>query len=126
MMDYLAGMGGSRGRTTRFATRSRRCCRAHDLDHRVRLAASAFLADQTCIHGEVVPYKVLLDGFTFDGRRVPLLGPQGIFKPAVLPELPLSITTAPVVEGKARPYEDEVDRDGLIIYRYRGADLGSP
>ena len=95
---------------------------ASDLDHRVRLAAFAFLTDQTRIHGEVVPYKVLHDGFIFDGRRVPLLGPQGIFKPAVLPDMPISITTAPVVEGKERPYEDEVDRDGLIIYRYRGTD----
>jgi putative restriction endonuclease len=50
-----------------------------------------------------------------------LLGPQGIFKPAVL-DLPLSITTAPIVEGKARPYEDEVGDDGFLLYRYRGTD----
>jgi hypothetical protein len=81
-----------------------------DLDHRVRLAAFAFLSDQTRLRGEVLPYALLHEGFTLDGHRVPLLGPQGIFKPAVLPEIPLSITTAPVVEGKARPYEDEVDR----------------
>jgi putative restriction endonuclease len=93
-----------------------------DLDHRVRLAGFAFLAERTRLHGEVLPYATLQQGFVFDGRRVPLLGPQGIFKPAVLPEMPLSITTAPVIEGKARPYEDEVDRDGLITYRYRGTD----
>ena len=34
--------------------------------------------------------------------------------------MPLSITTAPVVEGKQRPYEDEVGPDGFLIYRYRG------
>jgi hypothetical protein len=28
---------------------------------------------------------VLAQGFDFDGRRVPLLGPEGIFKPAILP-----------------------------------------
>lgn len=95
---------------------------AGDLDHRVRLEAFAFLAEKVRLHGEVLPYAILQQGFTFDGRRVPLLGPQGIFKPAVLPDMPLSITTAPVVEGKARPYEDEVDRDGFIVYRYRGTD----
>ncbi len=36
--------------------------------------------------------------------------------------MPLSITTVPVIEGQARPYEDEVGRDGLILYRYRGTD----
>jgi putative restriction endonuclease len=39
-----------------------------------------------------------------------------------LPEIPLSITTAPVVEGKPRPYDDELDYDGMIRYRYRGTD----
>jgi putative restriction endonuclease len=53
---------------------------------------------------------------------VPLVGPQGIFKPAILPEFPLSLTTAPVVEGKDRPYDDEWTTDGLIKYRYRGDD----
>ncbi|MHB8332189.1 MAG: HNH endonuclease, partial [Candidatus Dormibacteria bacterium] len=55
------------------------------------------------------------------GQRVPLMGPQGIFKPAVL-EFPLSITTVPVVAGKARPYQDELGGDGLLQYRYRGVD----
>jgi putative restriction endonuclease len=92
------------------------------LDQRVRLAAFAFLKDQTRSHGDVLPYVVLQQGFTFEDLRVPLLGPQGIFKPAVLPELPLSITTAPVVDGKARPYDDEVESDGIIKYRYRGTN----
>jgi len=74
------------------------------------------------MHGEVVPRSVLARGFDFDGRRVPLIGPQGIFKPAILPEMPLSITTVPVVEGRERPYEDEVGSDGLLRYRYRGTD----
>lgn len=52
----------------------------------------------------------------WDGVRVPLLGPQGIFKPKVL-DLPLSITTAP--DG---PYDDAFSSDGLLRYRYRGSD----
>jgi putative restriction endonuclease len=36
--------------------------------------------------------------------------------------LPLSITTAPILPGKERPYEDEIGADDLILYRYRGVD----
>lgn len=90
-------------------------------DREVRSAAFAFLAHQRRLHGEVLSWEVLSNGFQFAGQRVPLIGPQGIFKPAVM-ELPFSITTAPVVPGKERPYEDEVGADGLLVYRYRGTD----
>ena len=93
-----------------------------DLDRQVRIAAFAFLAEQTRLRGEILPRNVLAAGFEFQGSRVPLMGPQGIFKPAILPELPLTMTTVPVVEGKRRPYEDEISADGLIRYRYRGTD----
>jgi phage/plasmid-associated DNA primase len=55
-----------------------------DLDHSVRLAAFAFLERLQQTHGETLPYAPLLAGFEFEGRRVPLLAPQGIFKPAIL------------------------------------------
>jgi hypothetical protein len=45
------------------------------------------------------------------------LGPQGIFKPAIL-DLPLSIRTTAPVEGKPRPFEDEFAPGGLLNYRY--------
>ena len=92
-----------------------------DLDSRVRLAAFQFLAEQVILHPDTLPYDVLQRGFDFEGRRVPVIGPQGIFKPAILPDMPLSIYTAPVVEGRPRPYEDEV-RSDVILYRYRGTD----
>lgn len=53
---------------------------------------------------------------------MPLLGPQGIFKPAILAEMPLSIMTKAVVEGEARPYDDALGADGFLRYRYRGMD----
>ena len=93
-----------------------------DVDPRVRLAAFAFLTEQSRLHQEVLPRRLLEQGFVFEGRRVPLVGPQGIFKPAVLRDLPLTITTSPVIEGRSCPYEDEVDNQGLIRYRYRGTD----
>jgi len=51
-------------------------------------------------------------GFTFEGTRVPLVGPQRIFKLRILSEMPLSITTVPVVAGRARPYDDGLDYEG--------------
>jgi putative restriction endonuclease len=90
-------------------------------DARVRAAAFEWLSQQVVTHGDVLPRKVLADGFTLDGKRVPLLGPQGIFKPQVLREAPLSITTSP--EG---PYDDSFGADNLLRYRYRGSDRNHP
>lgn len=88
-----------------------------DIDSQVRLAAFDWLTGQVKIHGDVLPREILSRGFDFEGQRVPLLGPQGIFKPKILPEIPLSITTAP-----SRPYDDRFDDEGLLQYRYRGTD----
>ncbi len=94
----------------------------HDLDARIRLAAFQFLATQTQLHGDTLPRTLLEAGFDYDGRRVPLIGPQGIFKPAILESIPISITTVPVIEGQERPYDDEVGPDGSLRYKYRGTD----
>lgn len=94
-----------------------------DIDTAVRLRAFSFLEELCRLHPlGIIPRSALEAGFEFEGRRVPLVGPQGIFKPAVLSDIPLSITTAPVVEGKPRPYDDQVSREGVIRYRYHGRD----
>jgi putative restriction endonuclease len=59
----------------------------HDLDQRVRLAAFKWLEEQVRIHGDVLPRSILSEGFEFENQRVPLVGPQGIFKPKLLPQL---------------------------------------
>lgn len=89
-----------------------------ELDRRVRLAAFQWLRAQMDVHGEVLPRSVLAQGFDFDGRRVPLLGPQGIFKPASC-EVPLSITTIP---GQ---YPDAMG-GATLAYAYRGTDPAHP
>ena len=96
--------------------------RAEDRDAAIRLEAFAFLRGVARVHGDLLPRAVLQAGFPFEGQRVPLVGPQGIFKPAAIPELPLSITTAPPVEGRPRPYDDEFGYSGRLTYRYRGTD----
>ena len=91
------------------------------LDQAIRSAAFQFLAEQTRLHGDVLPRDLLAAGFMYQSERIPLLGPQGIFKPRLL-AIPLSITTVPVVEGRERPYADELSPDNLLTYRYRGTD----
>src|SRR5882724_8546866 len=96
-----------------------------DLDAVVRLRAFAFLTDQRRRFGEAsIPRSVLERGFDFEGVRVPLIGPQGIFKPAILPEVPLTINTAPPAQRKERPYDDGFIDGGFLRYRYRGTDPG--
>lgn len=90
-----------------------------NLDQQVRLKAFDLLKTLHSVHGDNIPRALLERGFSFEGHKVPLIGPQGIFKPAVLPEIPISITTAPIVEGRPRPYDDSTS-DGFISYKYRG------
>ena len=97
-----------------------------DQDLKVRTAAFQFLDQQVRTIGEVLPLSVLRAGFQLDGRRVPLMnGIQGIFKPAVLTDMPLSITTTPVDEGEQRPYDDLMTPAGLL-YKYRGTEPHHP
>jgi putative restriction endonuclease len=77
--------------------------------------------DQLSGHGEEAVTWAALSGFSFEGKRIPLVGPQGIFKPASL-DLPISILTAYRAPGKERPYEDGEDDNGFVLYRYRGTD----
>lgn len=95
---------------------------ANDRNMLIRLRAFQFLDSLKGSAGEALPREALERGFDYEGIRVPLLGPQGIFKPAELTDAPLSITTSPIVEGKRRPYEDSEGADGLIRYKYRGTD----
>ncbi len=87
-----------------------------DIDLQIRLAAFTWLSEQVNLHGDVLSRTLLQQGFEFQGQRIPLVAPQGIFKPQIL-DLPLSITTAP--KG---PYDDYFGKDDFLIYRYRGTD----
>lgn len=86
-------------------------------EHRIRIKAFDWLSKQVEVHGDVLPRQILAEGFEFESNRVPLLGPQGIFKPRVFQKIPISITTT--ISG---PYDDSFDQDGLLQYKYRGTD----
>lgn len=86
-------------------------------DALVRRTVFDWLERQTSVHGDVLPWALLLRGAEWEGQRVPLVSMQGIFKPKVLAEVPLSLRTAS--DG---PYEDSFADDHRLLYRYRGTD----
>lgn len=59
----------------------------------IGLAAFKWLNEQMHIHGDVLPRRLLEQGFDFNGQRITLVGPQGIWKPKVFEQIPISITT---------------------------------
>lgn len=86
-------------------------------DQEIRLAAFDWLTEQVDVHGDVLPRRLLEQGFILDGERVTLVGPQGIWKPRVMPELPLSIATT-----TGGPYLDSFSYNDLLLYSYRETD----
>lgn len=77
--------------------------------------------DRMSRHGEIAVRWADLTAFRVGGTRIRLVSQQGIFKPAAL-GLPISIRTTYRPLDEDRPYEDEVDDNGYLIYRYRGTD----
>lgn len=82
----------------------------------IRLTAFEWLSKQSLIYNDVIPRETLQQGFEFNNQRIPLISPQGIFKPKAM-QFPLSITTSP-----ESPYDDKMDESGILKYRYRGTD----
>lgn len=104
------------GPTLHQAISSPKIAPMNELDELLRLRCFEWLREQVTIHGDVLPRTLLSRGFEFEGEQIPLIAPQGIFKPRYL-DLPLTITTAP--KG---PYEDSFSPDGFLLYKYRGTD----
>lgn len=97
-------------------------CIIMDWEQRARMAVFDRLAELVDQRGDdVLPRPVLDVGVEFDGQRIRLLGPQGIFKPRQF-TMPLSITTVPPVPGKEPPYPDHAEGE-ILHYSYRGNDL---
>ena len=82
-------------------------------DAQVRTATFEWLASQSSEFDDLLPYALLRRGFEFRGKRIHVIGPQGIFKPASL-SVPLSITTS-----TTGGYQDEFGDHGLLRYSYR-------
>ena len=61
--------------------------------------------------------------FTFRGSTQRLVGTQtGIWRIKGVSDAAISILTAYVPDGLARPYDDTVGTDGMLRYKFRGTD----
>lgn len=90
-------------------------------DLQIRLFAFDWLKQQTEINGDILPRKLLTDGFSLSGLKYSLVGPQGIWKPKSM-IFPLSITS--LLGGR---YIDTIDEKYEIFeYKYRGTDPSHP
>jgi putative restriction endonuclease len=87
------------------------------MEDQIRLAAFNWLKTQAEIYGEVFPRNILEAGFDFQGQRITMVGPAGIWKPKQFNVIPISITT--ILNG---PYSDVISEDGFLSYKYRGTD----
>ncbi len=79
-----------------------------DLDSRMRVAAFERVKALSAIYNHL-PAEEIRKGFTYEGRRIPLVNPQrGIFKPKEMKFL-LSIKTVFPRPGGKIWYEDQID-----------------
>ena len=82
----------------------------------IRMQVFEWLKERIVLKGDVLTRKELESECVLDGEVIPLLGPQGIFKPKVIQYFPISITTS-----ANSPYKDSF-RGNTLSYKYRGID----
>jgi len=85
-------------------------------DTKVRTRAFQWLDEVSTPFEDVLPWAILKQSFNIDGKRVPLVAPNGIFIPKGC-IYPLSILS--VLDG---PYPDRFEDNHHFSYRYRGQD----
>lgn len=88
----------------------------------IRARAFVFLRNAVERYGDVLPWQVLTREFSYEGTAIPLIGVSGIWKPRVFSKVPFSITTTHDSPGRQAPYDDALDAQGRLSYRYRGSD----
>lgn len=85
----------------------------------IRIAAFLWIRDRETRNGGVFAGTELIARFPYEGDRITLAGPSGIWFPRGF-RIPLSIRTA-----RNGPYRlDDIDEDGFLTYAYRGTDPG--
>ncbi len=86
------------------------------MEEEIRAAAFQWLKTKADESGGVFHRRDLDQGFYFQGNRITLIGPQGIWKPKGF-EAPISITTT-----TSGPYDDGFNEDGILRYAYQGTN----
>jgi putative restriction endonuclease len=94
-----------------------------DVDLPLRLAAFSALRVLTAIHGEVLPWAVVDEGFTFNRQPYRFANlSKGIFRPAGMKDAALSLKTT--VPRQGEPKYDDLETDDAFVYAFqrRGPD----
>ena len=92
-----------------------------DLAEGLRAAAFAHLDRLRARHPDGALRSVDINSFEFKGRAQRLIVQTGIWKPAGV-SAALSIRTTYTPPNELPPYADDLGRDGLVRYKYRGSD----
>ena len=95
-----------------------------DPDLLIRRSAFQTLAQLTVIHGPVLPWSVIYEGFEHQGQRMRFCNmPRGIFRPRQMRGGALSIKTTVPKPGKTARYDDQIASDSPYFeYCYQGKD----
>ena len=80
----------------------------------IRSSAFQWIRSQMLHYGGTLPWSILMNGFIFQGQRITLVGPSGIWKPKHFTTIPLSITST-----HGGRYQDSLNSEGLLVYSYR-------
>jgi putative restriction endonuclease len=95
-----------------------------DLDLELRFALFEHIQRLRDRAGGVVTSAELSLGLEFHGQRIPIWNQQqGIFRPAILREFGIALT---VQTSYKSPYDDRLDDDDRLVYKYRGTDPEHP
>lgn len=86
------------------------------IDKELREEAFRWLDRMVAIHGDVLPFTLLRDGFEYKNHKISFVNVPGIWRPRGF-DVPLSIRT-----GTDSPYSDKTLDGGTLIYSYRGTD----
>ena len=92
-----------------------------DPDHELRVRANEYVRQLQQAFDDLVPRRVLLEGFPFDGEQVSFGSFQRGIHRARQQRGPAALT---VFTSPKSPYDDEIDEEtGAIIYAYRTGSL---
>jgi putative restriction endonuclease len=83
-------------------------------DNEIRTSLFLWLKQREVQNGGIFSRNELVNDFSFNHKRITLIGPTGIWIPKGF-QIPISITTT-----SNGPYNDGISEDGILIYKYRG------
>jgi putative restriction endonuclease len=100
---------------------------ANVIDYQMRLAAFSRLRQLERLHGPILSWEMLAEGFSFENSRLLFANrARGIFRPAgVSGSGALSIKTVMPRGNRERRYDDLRTFDDTLLYRFQGEDPSS-